>query len=218
MEQKLLYYNVATPFWSKCEDETHTSKSGNLESFRTPKHSELDCRGQNTLHWGVLYTVGKVLKYRCSKWPHMSHLDICSTSYGRKKGRESKLTIWFSTTKSWESTWPRCVHVECDTPLKSSSGELQVCFRLHPNRRSKLGVMSFQSPGSPNQDNFETPFWESRDKTPFGCRSRGQTHRILYARRWWLPPSPGHGESSESMLPVACPFTKHDPECGLTNL
>jgi len=42
--------NVATPLWAKCEDETHTPKSGNLESSGTPKNSELDCRGQNTLH------------------------------------------------------------------------------------------------------------------------------------------------------------------------
>jgi hypothetical protein len=81
--------NVATPLWGKCEDETHTPKSGNLESSRTPENVELDCRGQNTWHWGVLYTVGKVLKCRCPKWPCMSHLDICSTSYGRKKGQES---------------------------------------------------------------------------------------------------------------------------------
>jgi hypothetical protein len=44
---------------------------------------------KNTSHWGVLYTVGKFLKCRCPKWPRMSHLDICSTSYGKKKGRES---------------------------------------------------------------------------------------------------------------------------------
>jgi len=36
-----------------------------------------------------LYNIGKVLKCRCPKWPCMSHLDICSTSCGRKKGRES---------------------------------------------------------------------------------------------------------------------------------
>jgi len=59
-------------------------------SFEIPANSERDCRDQNTLHWGVLGTVGKVLKCRCPKWPRMSHLDICSTSYGRKKGRESK--------------------------------------------------------------------------------------------------------------------------------
>jgi hypothetical protein len=29
------------------------------------------------------------LKYRCRKWPRMSQLDICNTSYGKKKGRES---------------------------------------------------------------------------------------------------------------------------------
>jgi hypothetical protein len=29
------------------------------------------------------------LKLRCRKWARMSHLDICSTSYGKKKGRES---------------------------------------------------------------------------------------------------------------------------------
>jgi hypothetical protein len=80
---------VATPLWAKCEDETHTPKSGNLESSGTPKNSELDRKGKNSLHWGVLYTVGKVLKFICPKWPRMSHLDICSPSYGQKKGKES---------------------------------------------------------------------------------------------------------------------------------
>jgi hypothetical protein len=42
--------HVATPLWVKCEDETHTPKSGNLESSRTPENSELEFRGQNTLH------------------------------------------------------------------------------------------------------------------------------------------------------------------------
>jgi hypothetical protein len=81
--------NVATPLWGKCEDETRTPKSGNLESSGTPKTSELDCRGQNTSPWNFFYTVWKVLKCKCRKWPRMSHLDICSISYGWKKGRES---------------------------------------------------------------------------------------------------------------------------------
>ncbi len=41
---------VATPLWVKCEDETHTPKSGNLESSRTTENSELEFRGQNTSH------------------------------------------------------------------------------------------------------------------------------------------------------------------------
>jgi len=80
---------VATPLWGKCEVATHIPEKGTWESSGTPKNSERDCRGQNTLHWGVLYTVEKVLKCRCPKWPCMSHLNICITSYGRKKGQES---------------------------------------------------------------------------------------------------------------------------------
>ncbi len=80
---------VATPLWGSCEVATHTPENGTWESSGTPKNSESDYRRQNTLHWSVFYTIEKVLKCRCPKWPRMSHLDICSTSYGRKKGRES---------------------------------------------------------------------------------------------------------------------------------
>ncbi len=66
-------HHVATPLWGKCEDETCTPKSENLESFETPVTSELDCKGQDTSPWGVLYTVGKALKCKCRKWPRMSH-------------------------------------------------------------------------------------------------------------------------------------------------
>jgi hypothetical protein len=71
------------------EDGTHTPKMGTWESFGTLKNSEFDCKGQNTLPWGVLYTFEKVLKCKCRKWPRMSHSDIYNISYGRKKGRES---------------------------------------------------------------------------------------------------------------------------------
>jgi hypothetical protein len=47
---------------AKCEDETHTPKVEDLESSRTPKISELDCKGQNTSHWGVIDIIGKVVK------------------------------------------------------------------------------------------------------------------------------------------------------------
>jgi hypothetical protein len=60
--------------------------------------------------------------------------------------------------------------------------------------------MMAQSPRNPNRDNFETPLWESRDKKPFGRGCGGVTQRILYGGRWWLPPSLGRGESSESKV------------------
>jgi hypothetical protein len=140
----LVEESVATPLLEECEDDIHTPEMGTWESSGTSKTSKFDCRGENTLPWGVLHVVRKLLKCQCWKCLRMSRLDICSTSYGKKKGRES--------------TW----------------------------------------------NSFGTPPWESQDKKPFECGCCGATHRILYGGRWWLPPSPGHGESSESVLPVAC--------------
>jgi hypothetical protein len=60
--------------------------------------------------------------------------------------------------------------------------------------------MNAQSPRSPNRDSFESPLWESRDKEPFECGRGGVMQRILYGGRWWLPPSPGRGESNESKV------------------
>jgi len=100
--------SVATPLWGSCEVATHTPENGTWESFGTPKNSERDCRGQNTSHWSILYTVlytlWKVLKCKCPKWPRMNHLDIFSTSYGRKKGRESN---WqFDSRPLKVENWP----------------------------------------------------------------------------------------------------------------
>jgi hypothetical protein len=190
-------YYVATSLWGKCEVTTHTPENGTWESSRIPKNLERDCRGQDTLHWDVLYIVGKVLKCRCPKWLHMSHLDIFRTSYGLKEGSGAKLVVWLLTTKSRESTRSRCVQVECDTPLESSQRELQVFCGPRPNRRSKREVMNAQSLKSPNWDNFGTPLWESWEKMPFGCKCSGEAQRILYGGRWWLPLSLGRDESSE---------------------
>jgi len=84
--------------------------------------------------------------------------------------------------------------------LESSQRKLQDCFRLHSIRRSEREVMDDQSPKSPIRDSFGTPPWESREKVPFGCSLHGVTQRILYGGRWWLPPSLGCGESSESKV------------------
>jgi hypothetical protein len=77
------------PNLAKCGVKPNTWKSWDLESTGTPECSELDSKGQNTSHWGVLGVVGKVLKRRCRKCPRIGNSDICSPSYGQKKGRES---------------------------------------------------------------------------------------------------------------------------------
>jgi len=64
-------------------------KIGDLESSETPECLELDSKAQNTSHGGVLSAIEKVLKRRYRKWHRIGHSDICSLSYGQKKGRES---------------------------------------------------------------------------------------------------------------------------------
>jgi hypothetical protein len=186
------------PTLKVCEDDTHTPKMGTWESSETPKNAEYNCRGQTPCFevffiplkrsWSVDVENGLT-------WvKHLKH------KLWMKERLGVKLLIWLSTTKSQELTRPWCVQVECDTPLKSSQSELQVCFRPHCNRRYEQGVMNSQSPKSPNSDNFGTPLWESRDKKPFECGCHEEAQRILYGGRWWLPPSLSHGESCESRV------------------
>jgi len=135
-----------------------------------------------------------------------------------KEGPEVKLAIWLPTTKSQESTWFRRLQEECDMALESSQRELQNWFRPHPIRRSEQEVMDAQSPGTPTRDSFETPPWESWEKVPFGCSLRGELQRILYGGRWWLPMSPGRGESSESKVARGLSQHQKGAEWILTNL
>jgi hypothetical protein len=79
---------------------------------------EFENKAQKTLHWGVPSVIEKVLKRRYRKWPRIGHLDICSPSYGQKKGRESNWQFdsrplkvgnrpvpnvrWRSATRRWK--------------------------------------------------------------------------------------------------------------------
>jgi hypothetical protein len=81
-------------------------------------------------------------------------------------------------------------------------------FRARSYGRSKFQESS--------RDTFETPFRESQQNVPFGCSLRDQPQRILYGGRWWLPPSPGHGESCVSNCPWQVPTPKGVPNAKLT--
>jgi hypothetical protein len=129
----------------------------------------------------------------------MNHLDIYSTSYGKKKAQESNWLFDFRTLKVGNQPDPdlcRWSATNCSKALKKSYK-----FTLdHPNRGSEQRVMSLQSPGSPNQDNFGTPPWASHDKKSFKCRCHREVQIIIYGGRWWLPLSLGRGESCESRV------------------
>jgi hypothetical protein len=81
------------PTLAKCGGEAQhcptLGKVGGWESSGTPEGLELDSKGKNTSHWGVLDVIGKILKRRYRKCPRIGNSNICSPSYGQKKGRES---------------------------------------------------------------------------------------------------------------------------------
>jgi hypothetical protein len=189
-----------------------------MESFGTPKNSEDDLRGQISSPWHVPYINGKLLKLRCPKWPLIAHLDICSPSYGQKKGRE--LNWQFDSRPLKVGNRPLLdVRIESATRRwKALDESYNFGSKLVPIQVRGRGAMAVQSPGTPTRDSFGTPTWESREKEPFGCSLGGELQSILYGGRWWLPLSPSRGESSSPSCPWLIPTPKGVPECELTLL
>jgi hypothetical protein len=115
-------------------------KVGDLESFGIPENSGDDLKGQISFHWCVLYVIKKISKCKCPKWPHMSHLDICNSSYGQKKGRESNWQFdsrplkvenrplpdvaWTSATWRWKALEENYNFGLDLTPIKGRSWEI----------------------------------------------------------------------------------------------
>jgi hypothetical protein len=215
------YNLVGTPLWQSVGVKPNTSKVGDLESSGTPECLEFDNKAQKTSHWGVLGVIGKVLKRKYQKWPRIGHLDIYSPSYGQKKGRESNWQFDSRPLKVWNRPLPD-VRIESATRSWKDLDKgynfgldlvtIRLCSReLWAPKVPRLHPGQFR-------DNFGTPTWESREKEPFGCSLRGALQRILYGGRWWLPPSPGRGESCGPKCPWFVLTPKGVPKCELTTL
>jgi hypothetical protein len=168
-----------------------------LESSGTPECSELNKKAQNTLHWGFLGVIGKVLKCRYRKWSRIGHSDIFSPSYGQKKGRESNCQFDFRSLKVRNRPLP---NIQFETWCWKDLDE-GYNFGLDLVAIG-LAVGSYELPKfrDSNRDNFGTPFRESQQNVPFGCNLRHELHRIVYGGRWWLP-GPGCGEFCVSKCP-----------------
>jgi hypothetical protein len=150
-------------------------KSGNSESSETLATSKLDKRRQNTLSWSVLYTVGKVLKCRCPKWPRMSHLDIYSLSYRQKKGRESNRQFDSRPLKVGNRPNSDVYNRSFTWRWKALKESYKIVLDLIPIGGLSKRLWMPTVPGVQTSDSFGTPPWESREKVPFGCSLRGVT-------------------------------------------
>jgi hypothetical protein len=95
--------------------------------------------------------LSKAIEVKMSKMALYEPFGHLQHTLWQKERSRIKLPIWFPITKSQESTRPRCVQMECDTPLESSpirgmSKELWI----HKVPRVQIGIVSgllFGSPG-----------------------------------------------------------------------
>ncbi len=153
-----------------------------MESSRTPECSELDSKGQNTSPWGVLGVIEKVLKRRYRKCPRIGNSDICSPSYGRKKGRESNWQFDSRPLKVENRPLPDVRFGSATWRWKDLDEGYNFGSDLVAIQLRRRELWQFKVPGVPSgqfRDNFGTPFRESREFVPFGCLLRGEAQRIL---------------------------------------
>ncbi len=176
-------------------------------------------QGQNTSHWGVLGVIGKVLKRKCRKCPRILNLDICSPSYGQKKGRESNWQFDSRPLKVGNRLAPDVRFGSAIRRWKDLDEGYNFGSDLVAIRGQGLELHPPKVPGVQNRDtwlDFGTPTWESREFVPYGCSPRGAAQSILYGGWSWHPSSPGRGESCGSKCPWLVPTQKVVPECELT--
>jgi hypothetical protein len=193
-------------------------KNEDLESPGTPECSELDIKGQNTSHWGVLGVVGKILKRRYRKCPRIGNSDIFSPSYGQKKGRES----------NWQfDSRPLKFGNRCLLDIRSERAtwrwkDLDEGYNFgsrDPSRQSR--VMAVQSSGSP-VGIISGQFRDSISGLHFGSPGNlchldvgvAERRRVYYREYGGgILPRSGPWCVSWSKMPVACPNTQGCPEC-----
>ncbi len=177
-----LSQHVAPLLWPSVGVKPNTRKSRELESSGTPECSELNRKAQNTSPWGVLGVIGKVSKCRFPKWPRIGHLDICSPSYGQKKGRESNWQFDSRPLKVGNRPVPDVRSESATRRWKSFFESYKIGSDLIAIRGRGEELWLSKVPGvQPGhiRDNFGTPFRESRENVTFGCHSRGVTQNIL---------------------------------------
>jgi hypothetical protein len=81
--------NYCNPTLRQVWEWNSHSQKWELGVLRDYKKLRVWLQGSKHLTLKCSSCVGKVLKCRCPEWPCMNHLNIYSTSYGRKKSQES---------------------------------------------------------------------------------------------------------------------------------
>jgi hypothetical protein len=174
--------DVATLLWPSVGVKPNTWKKLGLESSGTPENLEDDLEDQNTSHWGVFGVIGKVLKLIYRKCPRILDLDICSPSYGQKKGRESNWQFDSRPLKVGNRPAPDVRFGSAIRRWKDLDEDYNFGSDLVAIRGRGEELCPPKVPGVQNRDtwvDFGTPTWESREFVPFGCGCGGALQSIL---------------------------------------
>jgi hypothetical protein len=136
--------NPQTPKW------TLTLGVGILMDFL-----KSDLKNQNSLIWGLPYTIENLLRHRCLKRGCIIHLSIYSTSYGRKKGQDSKCQF---------DSWPLKVGIALICVRASRMPHIvekfstRITTLLQTSSQSKVCIRNYG-----RQKWLESQFWEFWD-------------------------------------------------------
>jgi hypothetical protein len=93
----------------------------------------------------------------------MSHLDICSTSYGRKKGRESNWQFDSQPQKVGNRPDPGVCKWSATHRWKAIEESYKFALDLISIQGLSRELGTPKVPGVQNRDSFKTPPWESQE-------------------------------------------------------
>jgi hypothetical protein len=117
-------------------------------------------------------------------------LDICRSSYGQKKGRESNWQFDSRPLKVENRPAPDVRFGSAIRRWKDLDEGYNFGWDFVAIRGQGEELWPLKVPGVLNRDtwlDFGTPTWESREKEPLGCGCGGASQSILYGGWWWHP-------------------------------
>ncbi len=149
------------------------------------------------------------MKCRYPKWLHMSHLDICSMSYGRKKGRESNWQFDSRPLKVENRPDPGVCRWSATHPWKALKESYNFVSKLVPKRGRGEKLWTPKVPGIQTGTISGLHFGSPRKK----CHSDASA--VVRHKKYYMGEGGGFPwvravvSQVSPRLPVACPNTKN---------
>ncbi len=144
------------------------------------------------------------MKCRCPKWPRMSHLDICNSSYGQKKGRESN---WQFDSRPLK-VMNRRLQEECDTVWKALKESYKIASDLIPIRGLSKKLWMPKVPGVQTRTVLGLLLRSPRKKCHSDVASAESCIEYYMGEGGGFPLVRAVVSQVSPTLPVTCPNTK----------